>query len=220
MGVLASGFVVTFDEPPVPGTGFGNERHMYARLVNRDGAVMEEPLARQPSTEWLGILSGNSLSFSRRPFSGDPIFRLGPEGNLYAGNTRGREFDISEGSGAQRATVAHAIEAVLVTQDALDKNLESYSQDMASRLRQAGLYRTRQFFSTFRVDDLGRLWIRPTPADPEVESSVWLILNSEGRLVGQAELPPDVSLQAICRGLAYAVDSTDGVSLAVYQIRS
>ena len=220
VGVLDSGFVVTYDEPPVPGAGFGDERHMYARLVTRDGAAREKPLARQPSTEWLGILSGNSLSFSRRPYSGDPIFRLGPEGSLYAGNTRGREITISDNEGAERSGIAHSIEAIPITQRELDENLESYSQDMASRLRQAGLYRTRQFFSSFRVDDMGRIWIRPIPADPEAETSRWLILNAEGRVVGQAELPSGVHLQEICRGLAYAVDRTKGVSLAVYEFRS
>lgn len=220
-GVLDSGFVVaydeTYDETVVQGNGFGSERFMYARFVARSGAARGKPLARLPSTEWLGILSGNTLSFSRRPFSGDPIFRMGPGGTLYSGSTRGRNIAIN---GAQRATATHAIEAIPVRQHELDEILEGRSPDMANRVRRADHYRTRPFYSTFRVDDTGRLWIRPTPADPDAEAARWLILNAESRIVGQAELPSDVYLQVVSRDKAYAVDRTDGVSLAIYEIRN
>ncbi len=217
-GVLDAGIIVTYDEPPVPGTGY-EERFMSARLVSWAGNVREEPLAQVPSSEWMGVMSSNTLSFSRKPYARAPIFRLGPEGHIYSGSSGALDIAISTAGGALLGNIAHPMEALSITQGEMDEYLENFSEDMASRMRRADLHKTKPAYSTFRVDDEGRTWVRPTIADPEASTSMWLVLDTDSRVVGQTIVPSSVHLQVISRRKAYAVDTSEGVALAVYEIR-
>ena len=76
------------------------------------------------------------------------------------------------------------------------------SESGRKEILDADLPKTRPAYRTFIVDDLERVWVQWTTVE-EASSSMWSILNSEGGVVAEAELPANVTLEVVKAGRAY-----------------
>ena len=218
IGVLETGFVVTYEDPAGPGTDFASERYMYTKITGRKGRVVFNPMVRAPALAWMVIEDEDYRTFVSRPFGRGPVIRLGPDEHIYSGSTESIDIAITAADGTPRKPVRHPLEAIPVTKSELDERLENHSVNTSRRLRALDLPKTKPAYSTLVVGDSGRIWVRLTKSDPNAPTAEWLVLNTESQVVGELDLPSSVYLQVVAAGRAYAVDYADGVVLTVYEI--
>ena len=219
IGVLESGFVVTYEDLPWPGTDFDTERYKYARIVSRTGLAGKESIVRVPSSEFMMARSGNRFLGAAMPYPRDPVIRLGPDEFIYTGSTESVAVAVTAASGAMLETIEHSLEAIPITGSELEDWIGLLSDETAKPVRKANLRTTKPAYTTLVVDDSGRIWVKPIQSDSEAEDVQWLVLDAQSRLVGTVVLPSSVDIYVITGGRAYAVDETESdVVLVVFQI--
>ena len=219
IGVLESGFIVTYEDLPLPGTDFNTERYKYARIVSRTGLAGEESIVRVPSSEFMMVRSGNRFRGAAMPYPRDPVIHLGPDELVYSGSTETITVTVTAASGAMLRTIEHSLEAIPITRSELEDWLELLSDETSRLVRKANLRTTKPAFSSLVVDDSGRIWVKPTQADSEAKDVQWLVLDAQSRIAGAVVLPSSVDLYVITGGRAYAADETEnGVALVVFEI--
>jgi len=219
IGVLESGFVVTYEDLPWPGTEFNSERYKYARIVSHTGLAGKESIVRVPSSEFMMVRSGNRFLGAAMPYPRDPVIHLGPEELVYSGSTESITVAVTAASGEMLSTIEHSLEAIPITDSELEDWMGLLSDETARLVRKANLRKTKPAYATFVVDDSGRIWVKPTQSDSEAKDVQWLVLDAQSRLVGTVVLPSSVDFDVITGGRAYAVDESESdVVLVVFQI--
>lgn len=219
VGVLDTGFLFTWVENPglEDGTGL-TDLYVYARHVNWPGLRVQNPLVRLPGKSWLVAGTENGFTVSAIPFRPVPLIHLGPGGHVYSGLSASVDVAITTASGVPIGSITHELEAIPVLSAELEEYLEDFSSDRAQRLRPF-TPKAKPAYSSFIVDDEGRIWVRLTPADYEADTSSWLILDTESRIRGQVTLPSSVRLEVIAAGRAYATSSADGLTLEIFEVQ-
>ena len=219
IGVLESGFIVTYEDLPWPGTEFDTERYKYARMVSHTGLAGKESIVRVPSSEFMMVRSGNRFLGAAMPYPRDPVIHLGPDELVYSGSTESIAVAVTAASGATLRTIEHSLEAIPITDSELEDWIGLLSDETARLVRKANFRKTKPTYSTLVVDDSGRIWVKPTQSDSEAKDVQWLVLDAQSRIVGTVVLPSSVDLNVITGGRAYAVDETESdVVLVVFQV--
>ncbi len=153
------------------------------------------------------------------PYAPVPVIYQGSDGHVYSGSTESIAIAVTKADGGQIGTIKHSLEAIPIANSELEEWLDRLSEETSRLVRDADLRETKPACSTFVADDSGRVWVRPTQADPEAKAAKWLILDAESRVAGEVVLPSSVTLQVIAAGRAYAVDEAgSGATLVVYEI--
>lgn len=219
IGVLESGFVVTYEDLPWPGTEFNSERYKYARIVSHTGLAGKESIVRVPSSEFMMVRSGNRFLGAAMPYPRDPVIYLGLDELVYSGSTESITVAVTAATGEMLSTIEHSHEAIPITSRELVDWIGLLSDETARLVRKANVRKTKPAYATFVVDDSGRIWVKPTQSDSEAKDVQWLVLDAQSRLVGTVVLPSSVDFDVITGGRAYAVDETGSdVVLVVFQI--
>ena len=86
IGVLETGFLFTYRVPISPPES-PEGRRSRVKQVDWTGQVLPPTMQVMPATDWLVSAEGEDLFARPTPFGRDPVFRLGSDGNLYAGWT-------------------------------------------------------------------------------------------------------------------------------------
>ena len=214
VGVIDTGFLVTFGWPITPWEETAAERRLYVVRVDWTGQILPPPVHYLPAAEWLVSKVGNDPFAIGMSFGRDPVLRMGPGGKLFSGWTESVNIAVISAEGAQSNTVTHALTR---------QEIERYADGRADWFRQAvlaaDLPATKPAFETFVVDDRDRIWIKITPPSVADTTAQWLVLDTNSRLLGQLHLPVTVNLRIIRSDRAYAVSRGKATALIVYQIR-
>lgn len=218
VGVLDTGFLIEWYKFPRPEDGTGlSELYVFAQYVDWAGLRVQNPLVRLPGKSWLAADLGSEFVASVIPFGPVPFIRFGPGGHVYSGLSASVDVTITAASGVPIGSITHELEAIPLTSAELEEHLEGLFSDSAQRLRPF-TPKAKPAYSSFIVDDEGRIWVRLTPADEEADTSSWLILDTESQVRGQVTLPSSMSLEVIAARRAYAISSADGLTLEVFDI--
>ncbi len=219
IGVHEEGFLVTYEDLPLPGTDFESERFVYLRSVGRNGQPADEPIVRVPSSKFMMVQRESRFLGVAMPYSPYPVIYLAPDGHIYSGSTESIAVSVRAISGAERRFILHALEPIPITRNELDGWIDRRSEDAAEQLRNSNLNETKPACSTFVADDHGRIWVRRTLADSDAAAAQWLVLDAQSRRVGEVALPTSVTLEVVIGRRAYAVDEGDeGLTLVVYAV--
>ena len=218
------GYLFEFRTPyRPPGNKLGVEpygpRFNVINLLDRNGTIVKKSVAKLPTRESLVRTTGSSISVRSLPFGRIPFF-VYENGLVYAGWNDSISLSVisENGEEVQKIDIAH--EASPVTR----RDIEGIVKDASRRVRRwvlesESIPETKPAYDALVVDDQGRLWIREYP-DTEAEFAKWLIVNSNGELVGAMELPENLLLKKIKAGRAYAsvYSETYGPYIVVYSI--
>ena len=220
IGVLDTGFLLAYEIPISPGES-PEGRRSHVMQVDWTGQVFPPPLHVLPASDWLVSAEGEARFARPMPFGRDPVFRLGPDDNLYSGWTESVDIVVTAPGGMQTGRITHTLPPVPLTRKEFERNLELHGWPAKSRNRilDQDLPATRPAYETFVVDDDGRLWLKVTTPSIEDTTAEWLILDAESRLLGQIHLPVTTNLRVIRGNRAYAEERGDVPSLVVYQVQ-
>ena len=107
-----------------------------------------------------------------------------------------------------------------VTRAEIQERLAGKPTSTQRQIRDFGIPDTKRAYSTFRVDDQGRIWVKGRTTKDDTLAP-WLIVDQTGSVVGEAVMPRNVSLRVIKSGKAYATSTEEsGAPIAiVYEIR-
>ena len=228
LGVTDQGYLFEFRTPyRPPGNKLGVEpygpRFNVINLLDRKGTMVKKSVAKLPAGERLVQTSQSSdessIAVRDLPFGRDPFFVFN-NSNVYAGWNDVIDIAVISEKGEPVRTIRIAHEASPVTR----RDIEGIVKDATRRVRRwvlesESIPETKPAYDALVVDDQGRLWIREYP-DTEAEFAKWLIVNSNGELVGAMELPENLLLKEIKAGRAYAsvYSETYGPYIVVYAI--
>ncbi len=217
VGVLNTGFLVTYDRPVSPGEDL-TDRRLHIMRVDWEGEVIHPPIHHLPSAEWIVSPAGEEQFAIRNPFGREPVLRMDLAGRMYAGWTESIDIKVISPSGE----LSDAITYSLTPNPLLRQEVEDYLKDSSDWYKKAvlsaDLPANKPAIETFVVDDLERTWIKTISPSLTDTTSQWLILDKESQLYGQITLPSDIDLITIRKDRAYAVDRSKGSTLIVYQV--
>ncbi len=218
VGVLDTGFLVTYSWPVSPGEVL-TDRRLYVMRVGWEGEVIHPPIHDLPSAEWIVSPAGEEQFAIRNPFGREPVLRMDLAGRMYAGWTESININVISPSGVPSDTITYPLTPIpLLRQEVEDYVRES--RDWYKRaVLSADLPANKPAIETFVVDDLERVWAKTTSPSVMDSTSQWLILDKENQLYGRITLPSDIELITIRKGRAYAVDHSKGSTLIVYKVR-
>ncbi len=210
-GAMDGGFLMEFEEP-----GTDSSRSVHAKIIGWSGSVVQDPGLSLPAIEWINLTGGVRPMGMHMPFGRYSFFRLGPADQIYAGSSGAIDVAIAAASGVSRGSITHPYRGAPVTLGDVDDYVKNYWGDLPDQIRRAMRYETRPAYSTYHVDDTGRVWLQLTSTEQGSETSRWLVLNAESRVVGDLTLPASTIIHAVKADRAYA--TVDGFSLVVYEI--
>ena len=228
LGVTEKGYLFEFWTPyRPPGNKLGVEPHgprfNVINLLDRNGTMVKKSVAKLPAAERLVQTSQSSdessIAVRSLPFGRDPFFVF-KNSNVYAGWNDVIDIAVISEKGEPVRTIRIAHEASQVTR----RDIESIVKDASRRVRKwvlesESIPETKPAYDALVVDDQGHIWIREYP-NTDAEFAKWLIVNSNGELVGAMELPENLLLKTIKAGRAYAsvYSETYGPYIVVYAI--
>ena len=217
VGVLNTGFLVTYDWPVSPGEDL-TDRRLYIMRVDWEGDVIHPPIHYLPSAEWIVSPAGEEQFAIRNPFGREPVLRMDLAGRMYAGWTESINIKVISPSGELSDSITYPLTPIPL----LRQEVEDYVKDSRDWYKKAvlsaDLPANKPAIEKFVVDDLERTWIKTISPSLTDTTSQWLILDKERQLYGQITLPSDTDLITIRKGRAYAVDLSKGSTLIVYQV--
>ncbi len=196
-----------------------SSRRDRVKLVDWNGAVLEESVAELPSREGLAIATSTSVTAYGLPFAVSPHFAVGSTEVLYYGsNDAIRIASMSLMSAMQgEFTVPHT--PVPITAAERAQTIAEAPEDFHELLREH-LPAVKPSFSRLVPDDAGRLWIELNRSEGE-DTITWLIVDEDGFVVSRAHLPENVRLSVIRGGRAYGIlteKATGAPMVAVWSI--
>lgn len=218
VGVLDTGFLVTFGWPVTPGEALG-ERRLYVMRVDWTGQIIPPPVHELPASEWLVSVEGEDRFAIGMPFGRDPVLNMGPGGTLYSGWTESLDIAVIAPDSMQSTAVTHVLAPIPLTRDEIERFVEESSEWYRNAVLDADLPATKPAFETFVVDDRGRIWVKATPQSVADSTAQWLVLGADSGLHGQLSLSVTVNLRVIRGDRAYAEDRGDVTTLVVYRIQ-
>lgn len=221
LGVAANGYVYRYME----GISFDPERNwnvdkvmLRVYHVGPDGNAAQLILS-MPADD-LVVFFENGPGISPLPFGRSVHVRFGPNGQVYAGRNDSLNISIRNSSGKVEGSIRLQIQLEPVTQADIQESLAMKSASRRRQIRDFGIPDTKPAYSTFSVDDQGRIWVKGRNTVDE-SLAPWLIVDQSGSVAGEAVLPRNVHLKVIKSGKAYATSSEEsGAPIAiVYEIR-
>ena len=229
LGVVKGGYLFQYRAPyRPPGSDLGGydpdeSRFDFVNLIDRHGRMTGMTIAKLPSGERLVKTSqsrgGSSIAVMPLPFGRDPFFVL-KNSNVYAGWNDAIDVAVISEKGEPVRTIRFAHEASPVTR----RDIEGIVKDASRRVRRwvlesESIPETKPAYDALVVDDQGHIWIREYP-NTDAEFAKWLIVNSNGELIGAMELPENLLLKTIKAGRAYASVYSEiyGPYIVVYSI--
>ena len=216
VGVLDTGFLVTYGWPVSPGDDL-TVRRLYVMLVDWTGQVLPPPVHDLPASEWL-VSEEDRLAMGM-PFGRDPVYRLDPSAELYAGWTESIDIAVIAPDGTPRRTITHALAPIPLTRTEIERFVEGAANWYSQAVLNAELSSTKPAYETFIVDDRSRAWVKITTPSIADTLAQWLVLDAESKLQGQVELPVSTDLRVIRGDRAYAVTHDEKVEVVVYELR-
>ncbi|MCY3629272.1 MAG: 6-bladed beta-propeller [Bacteroidota bacterium] len=170
---------------------------MYASIhhIDRQGRIVGEPLLRLPETRYLMTASATGISVMILPYSRDSFIRSGPGGLLYSGWNDSINVAIHTSEGDFVGRIRYPHQPIPVTEAMLNERMQYMSTSQKSRLLEAGIPETKPAYSTFSVDDQGRIWVKHTQTNET--TALWTVLNSDSEPVYEVGLPLRVNLRVI-----------------------
>ncbi len=197
------------------------DNHREVRMVNPDGSYGPEIVATQRADEMIrNIQEGGGFNFVNVPFARTGMWDTGPNDLLYVGWSDSIRIAVTSVDGSLQSTIRHSHDPVPITDaemaEAEYTEVELFRELLAAREPHA----TKPAFQTFVVDDAGRVWIKLS-APESATSADWLILDRDGKAVGELELPIAVDLEVIRDSRAYGTHQEAGRDpmVVVYEIR-
>ncbi len=132
------------------------------------------------------------------------------------------DIKVSSADGEARKTIHHPHNAIRLTRKDIDAAFADVKREYWRTLRTV-LADTKPAWTSFVVDNQERVWVRSYYdlfADPEPSEMTWTVLDPEGEIVGEVELPRRLAIRVIQAGIAYGViyDYDSGPYVAVYAI--
>ena len=228
LGVTEKGYLFEFRTPyRPPGDELGVEPHgprfNVINLLDRKGTMVKKSVAKLPAAERLVQTSQSSdqssISVMPLPFGRDPFFVFN-DSNVYAGWNDVIDIAVISEKGEPVRTIRFAHEASPVTR----RDIEGIVKDASRSVRRwvlgsESIPETKPAYDAMVVDDQGHIWIREYP-NTDAEFAKWLIVNTNGELVGAMELPENLLLKTIKAGRAYASVYSEiyGPYIVVYSI--
>lgn len=224
LGVTEKGYLFEFGTPyRPPGNELGVEphgpRYSVVNLLDRKGAMVGKSVGKLPAGERVVRTQGSSITVMPLPFGRTPFF-VYENGLLYAGWNDSINISVISENGEEVRTFEIAHEVLPVTRREIENQLANSSQrNRRSILRSELLPETKPAYDALVVDDQGHVWIREYP-DIDAEFAKWLIVNTDGKLIGEMELPENLLLKTIKAGRAYASVNSEvyGPYIVVYSI--
>lgn len=218
VGVLNTGFLVTYSWPVSPGEVL-MDRRLYTMRVDWEGEVIHPPVHDLPSAEWIVSPPGEEQFAIRNPFGREPVLRMDLAGRTYAGWTESINIDVISPSGVLSDTITYPLTPIPLLRQEVEDNVKDSWDWYRKAVLSADLPANKPAIETFVVDDLERIWVKTTSPSVMDSTSQWLILGKDNQLYGQITLPSEIDLITIREGRAYAVDHSTGTILIVYQVR-
>lgn len=225
LGVSEYGYLMVYQSSYYtargPGLGVDAERFAVAKLVDRSGEIVGEAMTL-PDEESLVIkYTGGGFTLAMLPYGRRFQYQLAASGLLYGGYNESIAINVSSSLGEAIRTIHHPHEAIRLNREDTDAAFDSVKREYWRTLRTV-LADTKPAWTSFVVDDQERVWVRSyfdLFEDPEPLEMTWTVLNQEGEIVGEAELPRRLAIQEIQDGTAYGVvHSRSGPYIAVYAI--
>ena len=218
VGVLDTGFLVTYSWPVSPGEVL-TDRRLYIMRVDWDGEVIHPPIHYLPAAEWIVSQAGEEPFAIGMPFGREPVLRMDLAGRMYAGWTESININVISPSGVLTDTITYPLTPIPLLRQEVEYYVKDNSDWYKKAVLSADLPANKPAIETFVVDDMERVWAKTTSPSVTDSTSQWLILGKENQLYGQITLPSDTDLITIRKGRAYAVDHSTGTILIVYQVR-
>ena len=238
LGVAANGYVYRYGE----GISFDPERswNVEKRMlkvyrVGRDGNAAQLMLSMPDSDVVVFFSAEREPGISPLPFARSAHVRFGPNGRVYSGRNDSLNISITNVSGELEGSIRFQLPIEPVTRAEIQESLAGKSASMLRQIRDFGVPDTKQAYSTFTVDDQGRIWVKGRTTDDDAFApwliadrtteddplAPWLIVDQTGSVVGEAVMPRNVNLRVIKSGRAYATSYEEsGAPIAiVYEIR-
>jgi len=224
VGVANTGYIFRYRQlyrPQGSPGGYDPDKPRYSlvRLMDRQGDTQQTPLAKLPTSERVVRTSGSYISVIPLPFGRDPFFTY-RDGLLYAGWNDTIDISVISENGETIRTIKVTHEVSPVTKREIDAKVSVFSRRNRRAIRRSGLLpETKPAYDALIVDDYGNIWIRKFP-EPNAEYTKWLIIDSEGTLLGEMELPSNLLLKTIKAGRAYASINSEkyGPYVVVYRV--
>ncbi len=215
IGVFSSGWLMAAALPDFMPTEGGTmeinpDNHREVRVVNPDGSYGPEIVAIQRAREMIrNIQEGGGFNFVGVPFARTGTWDTGPDDLLYLGWSDSIRIAVTSVDGSIQSTIRHSHDPVPITDaemaEAEYTEVELFRELLAAREPHA----TKPAFQTFVVDDAGHVWIKLS-APEDATSADWLILDGDGKAVGELVLPLAVDLEAIRESRAYGTHQEPG----------
>ena len=217
IGVLNTGFLVTYGWPVSPGEDL-TDRRLYIMRVDWEGEVIHPPIHYLPSAEWIVSPVGEEQFAIRNPFGREPVLRMDLAGRMYAGWTESINIKVISPSGEVSDSITYPLTPIPLLRQEVEGYLKDRSDWYKKAVLSVDLPANKPAVETFVVDDQERTWIKTISPSLTDTTSQWLILDKESQLDGQITLPSDMDLITIRKGRAYAVDRSNGSTFIVYQV--
>ena len=223
LGVSGKGYLFrygTVHRPPGD-SGYDPDEPRYdvVNWVSRRGNILES-VAKLPAGERFIRTYGRSIRVGTFPFGRKPLFAF-KDGLLYAGWNDTIDISVISGSGEVIRTIEKEHESVPVTREEINRILSNKSEEYRREiLRSDVIPETKPAYDALVVDDNGHVWIRESPESIDSGSANWLILDSDGQLIGEMELSVNILLKEITGGRAYASVNSEmyGPYIVVYSV--
>ena len=222
LGVTANGLVYRYGE----GISFDPERNwnvdkrmLKVYRVGRDGKA-EELILSMPDHDLVVFFAADrGPGIMPLPFARRAHVRLGPNGRVYAGRNDSLRISITSQSGELEGLIRLHLQLEPVTRADIQESLSGRDASDREAIRETGIPETKPAYSTFTVDDQGRVWVKGRTTEDDTYAP-WLILDQEGSVVGEALLPRKVGLRVIESGRAYASSTEESGApiVIVYEI--
>ncbi len=203
----------------------GESRFEFVKLVDDNGLIVVESVAQLPATEFAVTTYSDeetsSMNVYPLPFGRRPFFAY-KNGMIYTGWNDMINISVISEDGQILRTIKREHEVKRVTSKELRVKMSNMSMSRRERrdIRKSGLLPdTKPAYDAMIIDDNGHILIREYP-DAEAEFAKWLIIDSDGELVGEMELNANLLLKTIKDGRAYASinSETHGPYVVVYSI--
>ena len=223
LGAAANGYVYRYSE----GISFDPERNwnvdkrlLKVHRVGRDGNAAQLLLSMPDSDVVVSFTEERQPGIVPLPFARTARIRFGPNGRVYAGRNDSLNISITNSSGELEGSVRLQLPLEPVTRAEIQERLAGKPASIRRQIRDFGIPDTKPAYSTFRVDDQGRIWVKGRTTEDDTLAP-WLIVDQTGSVVGEAVMPRNVSLRVIKSGKAYATSYEEsGAPIAiVYEIR-
>lgn len=224
IGVTRAGYTLQYESLLLPLADLidlTSDTESSAFLVNRLGEAARKPIAKLPGHDYIHTTSGQETVVIERPFGRSFFFRADADGFLYSGWNESTDIQKRDSNGRLHGRISRKHSPEYVTLEDIAITMEKMSLTAKRLVRESDLPETLPAYETFVVDDQGHVWLQQDLSRIESDSvATWSILNPQGQITAETQLPAYVTLQVVRSGCAYGNgrDSTGVPFVVAYRI--